>query len=204
MELEEMKLLWDSMSEELEKQKKLTDKLIIEMTQQKYKNSLQRISIPETIGAIICYTFAIIILMNFEKYDHWFLILCAVLSLIILLFLPIFSLRAVSKMKRINIIKNSYKKTISQYTTGKKEFLLVGKFGIYVGIPMIFLNAIIFAKIMGKDIELPENPNAREIILKLILPFSVAILYFVIFTRLVMRKYKKAFVQAEELLQELN
>ncbi len=38
MELEEMKLLWADVSIKLEKQKILTDSLIIQMTEVKYRN----------------------------------------------------------------------------------------------------------------------------------------------------------------------
>ena len=41
MELEEMKVLWQEMSQQVEKQKSLTDKLIIEMTQQKYAQKFE-------------------------------------------------------------------------------------------------------------------------------------------------------------------
>ena len=55
MELEEMKTLWGEMSIEIEKQKKLTDSLIIKMTQADYRNKISKILIPESIGAIICF-----------------------------------------------------------------------------------------------------------------------------------------------------
>ena len=38
MELEEMQTVWSQMSDQLEQQQKLTDKIIIDMTQQKFKN----------------------------------------------------------------------------------------------------------------------------------------------------------------------
>ena len=38
MELEEMQILWTRMSSQLEEQKELTNKLIMEMTQQKFRN----------------------------------------------------------------------------------------------------------------------------------------------------------------------
>ena len=36
MELEEMQAAWSQMSQDLEKQKQLTDEIILKMTQQKY------------------------------------------------------------------------------------------------------------------------------------------------------------------------
>ena len=66
MELEELRNEWQEMSKEIEKQKILTDKLIIDMTQKKYKNKLNSISIPETIGTVICFAAAIYIFINFS------------------------------------------------------------------------------------------------------------------------------------------
>ena len=73
MELEELRNEWQEMSKEIEKQKILTDKLIIDMTEKKYKNKLKSISIPETIGTVICFAAAIYIFINFSLLDTWYM-----------------------------------------------------------------------------------------------------------------------------------
>ena len=65
MELEEMTSLWNDMSQIVDQQKVLTDKLILDMTQERYENRLRHISIPETIAALICFAVVIYLISNF-------------------------------------------------------------------------------------------------------------------------------------------
>ncbi len=45
MEIKDLESLWSEMDQELKNQKKLTNSLIMEMTQQKYANKFQKISV---------------------------------------------------------------------------------------------------------------------------------------------------------------
>ena len=55
MELEEMQLVWQEMSAQIETQKKITDSIIIKMTKSNYeRNRLNNIRIPEMAGAFTC------------------------------------------------------------------------------------------------------------------------------------------------------
>ena len=65
-----MKGLWKNMSEELDRQKLLTDKMVVEMTQQKYRDKLSQISLPETVGTIVCFGMAAYALFNFRQARH--------------------------------------------------------------------------------------------------------------------------------------
>ena len=103
MELEEMKTLWNSMSEDINKQKILTDKLIIQMTQQQYNNKLRKISIPELAGTFVCFAAVLYIAINFYKLETWLQISCGILSILFLVLAPIISLKFISKIKKINI-----------------------------------------------------------------------------------------------------
>ncbi|RKM87681.1 hypothetical protein D7036_24890, partial [Aquimarina sp. BL5] len=60
MELEEMKEVWSEISGQLEKQKKLTDKMIIMMTQEQYRKKWNKIAYPEILGTIICFGMALL------------------------------------------------------------------------------------------------------------------------------------------------
>ena len=152
MELEEIQATWAKMSQELEKQKLLTNEIIIHMTQQRYTKKFKTISIFETIGAIICFATAFYILMNFKSLDTWYLISCGVFTLIFLVVLPILVLRAIHKIKHIDIFKNSYKNTIREYIKAKKNLLLLQRTGMYLSLIQLFAVAAVFAKIWsGKD-----------------------------------------------------
>src|SRR5882762_2326165 len=133
MELEEMQKVWIEMSEERKKQARLTDKLIIMMTQQQYKNRLGKIAVPETIGSFVSFAIVLLILINFGKYDTGWLVASGIVSAAILLVLPVLSLRAIHKMNNLNIGGNSYKQTLIEFAKRKRQFLFVQKLSFFLG-----------------------------------------------------------------------
>ena len=84
MEIEELQATWTQMSEELEKQKKLTKEIILKMTQERFTNKFRKVSFYESLGAIICFGAAIYILINFTKLNGWLEISCGILTLVFL------------------------------------------------------------------------------------------------------------------------
>ena len=122
MELEEMRNEWQEMSKELEKQQLLTDKLIIDMTQEKYNNKLKSISIPETIGAVICVLGAIYISINFNKLDTWYLVVCGVFAVVYLILLPLKSIGSIRKMQQVTIADKTIEQTLMDCVKSKNVF----------------------------------------------------------------------------------
>ena len=153
MDLDKMQATWSEMSDLLENQKKLTNKLIMEMTKERYKNKFNTISTYETIGAFICFGMAFYILLNLNKLDTWYLIVSGIFTLICLVILPILSLRSINRMKSVDIAKNNYKQTIVDFTKGQKQFLLVQKSGIALGYILIIVSIPVWSKLIGgKDV----------------------------------------------------
>jgi len=197
MDLEEMKNAWGDMSNEIDKQKKLTDKLIMMMTQEKYNKSLKKISVPETIGTVICFIMVLIILFNFEKLDTWYLQLSGLITLAILIVLPILSLRSIKKMNSINISKNNIKQTMLEFNKGKQQFKLAQKLGFYMGFVMLIVSLPVASKLMSnKDLFLEEKVWLWYI------PFGFLFLY--IFAKIVFKYYKRLTTDAENLLKNLE
>lgn len=149
MELEELQSTWVQMSAKLEQQKKLTDKIILHMTQERYIKKFKHISIFETVGAMICFVVAFYILLNFQSLDTWYLILCGIFTLIFLVVLPILVLRAIYTIKYLDIFSNSYKDVLVKYLQAKKNLLLLQQLSIYMSVIQLFAVAVVFAKIWG-------------------------------------------------------
>lgn len=192
-----MKRTWGEMSNEIDKQKKLTDKLIIIMTQQKYNNVLRGISIPETIGAVICFATVLFVAFNFNKLDTWYLQLSGLLSLIILIVLPVLSLRSIQKMNAINISKNNLKQTIIDFNKAKQQFNTVQKTGFYMSFIILIISLPVASKLLSnKDLFLEEKVWLWYI------PFGFLFLY--LFAKMVYKYYKKSTTNAENLLKELD
>ena len=192
-----MKSLWEDMSQKVDQQKVLTDKLIIDMTQERYANKLSGISIPETIAALICFAVVIYLISNFGLLDVWYLKLSGIITIASCLILPVLSLKSIQKMKAINISKNTYKESLITYAKGKIKFMLIQKVSFYTSFLVLISSVIVFGKIMkGIDVfTMTEKLNW-------LVPSGIGVLY--IFTQWVLKKYKKATTSANNILNELE
>ena len=199
MELEEMKTLWQEMSQQVEQQKKLTDTLIMEMTQQKYSQKFSKIAIYESIGAIICFIAAIYMIFNFNKFDTWYLMACGIFMISYLLILPIFVLRSLKTIKSLNITNKSYKQTIVGFAKAKKQLLLVQKLGIYVNFILFLTSIPLAAKLLNnKDIFLAGGSIWQGV-------FIVVVAVLMIFvSRWGYGCYKNVTNSAENILKDLE
>ena len=153
MELDELRSEWQEMSNEIKKQKILTDKLIIDMTQERFNNRLKSISIPETIGTVVCFGVAILILLNFSKLNTWYLQLSGIFSILFYIVLPILSLKTIYGMKRINISQGNYRETLEQFAKNKMQFIRVQKWSYYLSFILVIVCLPVASKLMnGTDI----------------------------------------------------
>lgn len=158
MDLDEMQATWSEMSDQLEKQKKLTDKLIMEMTQERYKSKLSKIKAYETGGAVICFVMVLFILINFNKLDTWYLIVLGLIVIDFLIILPVLTLYTIQKMSSIDVLKNDIKQTMSAFAKARKRFLLVQKLGIGASFVLMLTIIPVLSKITkNKDIFIMKN-----------------------------------------------
>jgi len=199
MQLEEMKNLWDEMSLKIDSQQKLTNKLIMEMTQQKFRNRFSTLSLYETSGAVICFLAATFILLNLDKMNTWYLLLCGILSLLILIILPILSLRALNGMKKLNLSKNNYKETLMEFSKRKKNMMLIQQFSVGISIVFMWMVAPVFSMIVkGKDFFMQEHSTG------LLLFYAASTIGVIFFARWGYGCYKRITASAEKDLKELE
>ena len=153
MELEKMQVLWQQMSQEVAKQKVITDTLIIEMTQQKYTQKFSKIVKYESAGAVVCFIAAIAIVIHFKKLDTWYLIACGSFMLSYLLVLPVLVLRSLRNIKEISVSNTSFKETIVSFAKAKKQLLSIQKLGIYINFILFLTSIPVASKLLNnKDI----------------------------------------------------
>ncbi|SHN20133.1 hypothetical protein [Mucilaginibacter sp. OK098] len=195
MELEEMKTIWGEMSAEIEKQKKLTDSLIIKMTQVNYRSKIGKIIVPEIIGSLVCVATALFIFINFQQLGIWYLQVCGVASAVISLLLALLSLRAVNKLSSINISNNNLKQALSDYSKGKIQFVFVQKLTFYLG-------AVLMLTILPVMCKLIDGVDLFKVT-RLWMWYVVAFPFFRWFTTWVFKRYKKTIQGAENILKEL-
>ena len=195
MNVEELQSTWAEMSQELEKQKKLTHEIIIDMTQIRYKNQLQKIANYEGFGAVICFVIALVILVNFNKLDTWYLQLCGLITLFFLLVLPVLVLRSIKSMKRIDISQGKYAENLLAFNKARNQFLLIQRMGIGLGFGLIITTLPVAGKILNnRDLFLESQAWIWYV------PLMIIFLFF--FSRWGYRAYKGITGSAESILME--
>jgi len=185
------------MSDQLEHQKKLTHKLIMEMTQVKYGNKFRKFLQYEGLGAGVCFVMALLLLLNFAKLDTWYFITLGILALVFLIGLPILVLRALIRIRSIDITGGNYRDTLMKYARSKKNLLFVQRLVIYLSYVFVVISLPLAGKLLN-DV----NYFQRDLSWLWFIPAMVFVLYFV--TRWAYRHYVRATERAEELIRELQ
>ena len=197
MELDEMKTAWKKIDSNLQQQKLLTDKLIIDMTKERYRNRFTQITTYESIATLICFGTAIYIILNINKLDTWYFLISGILMIILLITLPILSLVLLKKLRNIDIKNNNYKESLVQFATRKEKFLLFQKVTLYLNMALVLIILPLFAKLFhNKDI------FGELKIWSWYLPVMFMLLLF--FSRWVYNGYRRITDHAGKILKEME
>ncbi|MFT3909201.1 MAG: hypothetical protein QM737_07205 [Ferruginibacter sp.] len=196
MQLEEMKTMWGVMSEEIEKQKTLTQSLIIKMTQSNYRTKINNILLPELISTLGCFVWVFYILINLEQFDKWYLLTCGVIAVALLIIMPVISLKAVYKIRHLNITGNNVKQSLHEYSKGKLRFVFIQKLSFYLGAILLVVIVPVTGKLIAKkDLFIETN---------LWLWYGIGFIFFYLFAKWVFKKYSRSVNDAENILKELD
>ncbi len=196
MELEEMKTLWGRMSAEIEKQKTITDALVIKMTKAGYRDKINKIWMPELISALGCMAIIMFVLINLQQLNTWYLLVCGIATVAILLVLPILSMKAIYALRSINISKNNYKQSLQEYSKGKMQLVLVQKLGFFLIALLILVMLPVTTKLIaGKNFFM---------VTRFWFWYLIEFLFFYPTFKWVSGKYIKIVTDAENILKELE
>ncbi|SFW19548.1 hypothetical protein [Cellulophaga fucicola] len=198
MDIEEMQAIWSQIGQDLEKQKKITNTLVMKMTQERYANKFSKLATYETLGAFICFITALVILLNFNKLDTWYLVLCGALLTGYFITLPALVLKSLYTIKAIKIDVTSYAVTVKKYVKAKNKLMLVQQLGVYLNFVALLLVIPVFSKLF-KNKDVFVTPNT---IWYWLLP--VLVILMVLVSRWGYNCYKKITNSAENLLKELE
>lgn len=199
MELEELQSAWTKMSNELDQQKKLTNKIILDMTKQKYQNKFTTITKYESLGALVCFAIALFVIFNFNKLDTWYLQACGAFTLLFLIVLPVSVLSTLKKIKNIDILKGSYKENLKVYVHTKNRLLRLQQIGIVVGFIGLFFIVPVTSKIISN-----KNVFLNSLKTEQIVTLTITLVAMVFFCNWAYKGYKKITQSAQELLQDLE
>ena len=191
-----MKTMWAEMSTELEKQKTITNSIIIKMTQSNYKHKLNKILVPEAAGSVVCFTGMVFTLVNIHKLHPWYLLVCGIATVAILFFLSWVPLKYTRKMHTVNITNKNYKQLLQEYSLNKKRFVLVQKLNLYISCMLLLVILPVTGLLFGgKDLFKEVN---------LALYYAVAFPFLYSICQWVFKKYSNIVTDAENMLKALQ
>ena len=153
MELEDMQATWRQMNQELEKQKTLTNDLIMKMTQQRYLNKIDILSKYEGLGATLCFIAALLLIPQLQKMDTWYLMASGIFTVAYLILLPAVVLYSIYNLKTIDVLKNTYLDLLVVYAKRKKQFLQTQQLGIVLNFIFLVVSLPVVLKVF-KDKDL--------------------------------------------------
>ena len=196
MEFEELKSQWSEMSANVDNQKKLTDKKISTMIEMSYRDKIRKIKIWEVTGAIFCCVALIFILNGMNKLEPWYLMICGIVSVMMLILMPALSLSTLFKISSANISTNDYRQVLFDYNTRKINFINVQKLSICLGALLFVAILPVMGKLVsGKD--LFKSATIWYI-------YSVGFPFLYYFGTWVFKKYNSSLNKAEEILHDLK
>jgi hypothetical protein len=196
MEFEELKSQWSEMSANVANRKKLTDKKISTMTEISYMDKIRKIKIWEVTGAIFCCVALIFILIGMNKLEPWYLMICGIVSVMMLILMPALSLSTLFKISSTNIATNDYRQVLFDYNTRKINFINVQKLSICLGaLLFVTILPVMGRLITGKD--LFKSATIWYI-------YSVGFPFLYYFATWVFKKYNSSLNKAEEILHDLK
>ena len=197
MELEEMKQLWEEMSEQMERQKLLTDKLIMAMTEERYRNKFNTAWVAESAGTVICFGFALLILLNFHKFDAWYLWASAVFTVLYLFLVPIAMLYFLNRMRKLDIAGSDFRQMLLDFNRAKEGFHLVNRVGMAMNFVLMFTITVLSIVIFKGSEAVLERTSWLYM-----MPFGAMALF--LFSRWGYRCYVGMTNSAENLLRDLD
>lgn len=196
MQLDELKTIWAAVSEEIEKQKTLTQSMIIKMTESNYKTKLNNILLPELTGTLVCFVWVFYILINLDQFDKWYLLACGIIAAALLVIMPVISLKAVYKIRHLNVTGNNVKQSLQEYSKRKLQFIFIQKISFYLGAILIVVIVPVTGKLIAKKDFFTDT--------SLWLWYSIGFIFFYLFAKWVFKKYSRSVNDAENILKELD
>ncbi|WP_339868167.1 hypothetical protein [uncultured Algoriphagus sp.] len=197
MELDEMKSLWADLSLQVEKQDKIQKELLMEITKQKFRSKLNSVRIPEIIGSLVCVGYAMYFLSRFGEFELWYNQIFALVCIFLMIALPTASLTAIKGMRDLKIDTETPAGIMDKFVKSKVRFWKVQRYGMIFGV-------ILMIAILPPLVELN---GADEIIQKpwfwgLYVPGGL--IFMLLFTRFVYKKYKETISASEKMLRDID
>ncbi|MEO8795793.1 MAG: hypothetical protein ABI390_10020 [Daejeonella sp.] len=198
MDLENLKQDWNSMNTESAGSGKLTGEIINQMTQRKINSKINKIRTPEITGGLVCILGLVFIGYNFEKLDNTFLQSIALITILLLIVLPLFSFLSLKQFDTSEDAKDKpYVETIRQFAVQKLRFQKYQQVNIFLCYLLLVGVVILLPKFFsGKDLSQSKT--------FWMFAFSFGYILLMVVSKWVKKYYAKNLNRAEELLNAVK
>jgi len=196
MELDDLKNVWDTMSNQIQENQNLNPKLFDNMSNKKFHSSLKRILLPELLGSMFCFGFVIFILFNFQRLDAVSFKIAGVTSILLFIILPAISLFSIRQLYKSTDITKSYADTLKDFAHQKIKFCKLQKLNFTLSYLLLVTVILISTRLFGRN-EATDNGYF------FIISFSLGYIALFFFSKWVFKKYNIIIQQTEDLLNEL-
>ena len=196
MELDKLKAAWQSNTSNAQQQLQASI-MIQEMTEKKYRSTINKIAYPEMIGTVICLLAIIYIVANFYQLNSFTLQAIGVIAILVLITISILSIVSLQYLKAEKNMSQPFAATLKNFAGKQLKFYKLQKINVALSFLLLVTLIILVTKFFkGKD--LSTNKYFW------IYSFAAGYLFLLFFSRFVMKYYKKSISKAKEILTELE
>ncbi|MEO6357639.1 MAG: hypothetical protein ABIO56_13480 [Ferruginibacter sp.] len=197
MELDDLKNTWNNLNNQVTLNQNFNIKQFDKMNKLKFQSSLNKILLPEIIGTIVCVGFAIYIGYHFEKLDTITYQIIGIVTILLLLILSVISLMSILPLYKVADLNKSYSETLMDFATKKISFRKLQKLNLLLSYLLLVAVILLSTRLFGRN----EITDSKYFF---VFTFSFAFSFFLIFTKWVIKNYKKSIRKTEDLLKELT
>ena len=197
MELDDFKNTWDDMSSQVTINPNFNLKKFDKMNKSKFHSRLYKIVLPEMIGTSICIGFAIYIGVHFSKLEPLSYQVVGMLTIILLGVLSVLSLMSILPLYKVANLNKSYAETLKDFAIKKRNFFKLQKLNLLLSFVLLVMVVLLSARLFGRN----EITDSKYFF---VFTFIFGFSFFLIFSKWVVKNYKKSIRTTEALLKELS
>ncbi len=197
MELDDLKKTWKEAGTQAPGTQTLSPDLVENIRSRKYRSRLKKITIPETIGSLVCLAAALFVGLSFDQLDTTLLQGAGALCIGLLVIVPIISYLSIGRMMGTGSLTGAHREMLQSFAMQKVRFIKLQKLNVVVSYLLLVLVILLLPKLVnGTDV----SGNKYFWIFS----FTIGYIFLVFYAKWVQRGYQQVLRGAEELLLDLE
>ena len=197
MELNDLKQTWNNAGSGVPGTQTPDTALVENTRHQKYRSRLKRITIPETVGSIVCLAAALFIGLSFDKLDTTLFRGAGALSIALLAILPIISYLSTWRLSGPRSLSSPHAETLQSFAMQEIRFVKLQKLNVALSYLLMVTIIVLLPKLFnGTDVS-----DSKYF---WIFSFTIGYIFLLFYSKWVQKHYRQVLRQAQELLLDLE